>query len=367
MDEQLANLNRLQAVFHRTLAMYQPATPVSELQPGTHLNSWDWGPGIAFYGLQRSYRRLDDATQQLYFRFWQDWFGRNLDRQPPTNTINGAILLNVLWLSAHDSHLPLSDEERDYYQGYVRERVAFYLREAYRVQSGAFGHTVAGFPDSKSQVWADNLFMLVLLIAQVAATKENQKLFAQMIEQLELHFRHLSDSTTGLLYHGWQDNQPTNPHLNNALWGRGNGWAALGLAELLELTATPGFEAYREPILKVGLPFFEALLKFQRDDGRWNTLLDKAWSYPETSATAAIGYSLLKWARLGALGPEYATAGQQALVALELQISPSGDVQTVSGSTPLLATLEAYNTVPADSISTWGHGLALLALGEMQN
>jgi unsaturated rhamnogalacturonyl hydrolase len=364
MHEQAARITRLQTVFRRTIKMYQPETPAEELKPGTHLNSWDWGPGLALYGLNRAYPRLDSAGQELFFGFWREWFERNLDRRPPTPAINGTILLNVLWQGANNPKFPLSEEERDYYLGYVRERVAFYLREAYRLPSGAFGHTVEGFPGSNRQVWADNLFLLVLLVAQVAATKENRSLFGQMVQQLQLHFQHLKDPATGLLYHGWQETEKGGALLNEALWGRGNGWAAMGLVELLELAGTPGFESYREPILEVGRPFFEVLLKYQREDGRWSTLLDQTGSYPETSATALTGYAFLKGARLEALGPDFAAAGRKALAALEKLISPEGEVLEVSGSTPPLADLQAYNAVPNDTICTWGQGTALLALEE---
>ncbi len=364
MDDDIA---QLRAVFRRTLAMYQPVSAPGELQPGAPLNGWDWGPGVAIFSLQRAYPWLDAADQQAYFALWREWFGRYLESNPPTIAVNSAMPLRLLWVSAHDLSLPLSEEERDYYQGYVRERVAFYLREASRVPSGAFGHPiVGGNPVFSRQVWADSLFTLVMLIAQVAATKENRQLFGQMVGQLELHFEHLRDPASGLLYHGWQaaDQSKTGSNLNGAIWGRGNGWAAMGIADMLELAAIPGFEEYRDRIAQVGQPFFRALLDYQIADGGWRTLLDKEWSYPETSATAGIGYGLLKAARLGMLGPDYSTAGQKALAALRPEISPSGEVQNVSGSTPFLDTLEAYNNVPHDSINTWGQGIALLALTE---
>ena len=232
---------------------------------------------------------------------------------------------------------------------------------------GVFAHTVAtGSPASKSQVWADNLFMLVLLLAQVAVTGDDRRLFGEMAEQLELHYRLLSDPASGLLYHGWQASplDPAGSHLNGALWGRGNGWAALGTAALLELCQTPGFSNFKKRLERASLLHFEALRLHQRTDGRWNTLLDRPGSYPETSATAAISAAFLKGVRLGWLSAEFDEAGQKGLAAVRASISESGDVQGVSGSTPLLDNLADYEAVPHDRTYTWGQGLGLLALLE---
>jgi unsaturated rhamnogalacturonyl hydrolase len=357
---------KLAAVFRRTLAMYQPGQPAGSLTPGAHLNSWDWGPGIALYALHRTYPQVDAALQKEYFDFFKTWFAYNLDTRPPTPAINSAILINVLWSGLHDPAISLAPMERSVYRAYCLERVEYYRQHAIKLPSGVFAHTVAtGSPQSKSQVWSDNLFMLVLLLGRVAVSLGDQALFGQMVDQLELHYKHLTDPATGLLYHGWQaTGAPEGRHLNGALWGRGNGWAALGAAELLELAAAPAFSGYQERMRQASLPHWTALQRYQRPSGQWNTLIDQPESYPETSATAAISAAFLKGVRLGALPPEFAGAGQKGLAATLANISDTGDVLGVSGSTPLLDRLADYNAIPNDQVNTWGQGLALLALAE---
>jgi unsaturated rhamnogalacturonyl hydrolase len=355
---------KLAAVFRRTLAMDQPGRAVGGLTTGAHLNSWDWGPGIALYGLQKTYPLVATALQQPYLDFLPTWFATYLDDQPPTSAINGAILLNVLWSALHDPAIPFEVGQREMYRAYCLARVTYYRQQAIKLPSGVFAHTVAsGSPQSKEQVWADNLFMLVLLLARVAVTEGDTALFGQMVDQLELHYRHLTDPATGLLYHGWQAT-PAGSQLNGALWGRGNGWAALGGLELLELAQTGPFSSFQGKIRQVCLPHLAALRRYQRPDGRWNTLLDQPAAYPETSATAAISAAFLKGVRLGGLPPNFSEVGQRGLAATLANISDTGDVLGVSGSTPLLARLADYNNVPHDEINTWGQGLALLALGE---
>lgn len=357
----------LAAVFRRTLAMYLPAGAALDPTPGTNLNAWDWGPGIAIYALQKSYPYVDTALQHSFFDFFRRWFAEFLDRTPPTPAINSAILLNVLWQAAHDPALPLSAQERSFYTGYCRERIAYYRQNAIKLPGGVFAHTVAsGSPASRSQVWSDNLFMLVLLLARFAVTEGNRLLFGEMTAQLEMHYRCLGDPATGLLFHGWQalPGDPAWTHLNGALWGRGNGWAALGAASLLELAQAPAFGNFKKRIERASLLHFEALRLHQRPDGCWGTLLDRPGSYPEISATAAISAAFLKGARLGWLSPEFEKAGARGRAAVRAATNPAGEVGDVSGSTPLLDNLADYEAVPHDRTFTWGQGLALLALLE---
>jgi unsaturated rhamnogalacturonyl hydrolase len=200
-----------------------------------------------------------------------------------------------------------------------------------------------------------------LLMAEYAASESDSALFGEVVRQVELHYAHLSDPATRLLYHGWQSDA-TPQHLNGALWGRGNGWAATGVAELVTLAQSAGFEHHAARITKAALPHFEALRQAQSDGGRWHTLLDAPESYLETSVTAAVGYAFLQGAGAGWLSADFEQAGKLAQGAVTQQIAPDGTVGGVSGSTPLLPTLEAYNNIGTGNITTWGQGLGLLIL-----
>lgn len=344
----------LEKVFRRTLAMY----------PHEGLDSWDWGAGVAIYGLQATYPKVAPALQEDFRKFLVQWFRVHLDKSPPTKDLNGAICLTVLWRALQDKTLPFTGEERTVYRQFCQEHINFYRRNAERVeQNGVFAHSVRGIPESSKQVWADNLMMLLLLLANYAASESDERLIDEVINQVALHYVKLTDTATNLLYHGWQADA-TPPSLNGALWGRGNGWAAVGIIELMDVVLNSRFKLLIGEFSYPSLDQFFALLNYQREDGRWNTLLDKSWSYPETSVTAALAYAFLKGVRLQALDPEFEEAGQKALAALQTQIAPGGEILGVSGATPLLPTLQAYNDVPSGKLTPWGQGLALLALAE---
>ena len=81
----------------------------------------------------------------------------------------------------------------------------------------------------------------------------------------------------GLFYHA-----PDVPFF----WGRGNGWVAAGMAELLR--SLPANHPQRMRILAGFRKMMESLLKFQRKDGMWLQLLDHPETWPETSCTGDV-------------------------------------------------------------------------------
>ncbi|MFC1484225.1 glycoside hydrolase family 88 protein [Candidatus Neomarinimicrobiota bacterium] len=107
--------------------------------------------------------------------------------------------------------------------------------------------------------------------------------------------------------------------------GRGNGWVAAGLAELLsELPAT---NPYYSSILDGYRKMMQALLRYQADDGMWRQLIDHPESWKETSASAMFGYALSVGVRQGLLSdPGYTKAYQKAWLSLVEYVNEEGRV-----------------------------------------
>jgi rhamnogalacturonyl hydrolase YesR len=86
---------------------------------------------------------------------------------------------------------------------------------------------------------------------------------------------------TGLFFHG--------PDAR-IYWGRGNGWAAAGLAEVL-LYLPPG-DAGRGKIMASYQAMMAGLLKVQAPDGRWRQVLDDDKAWEENSCTGYFIYAM---------------------------------------------------------------------------
>ena len=98
-------------------------------------------------------------------------------------------------------------------------------------------------------------------------------------------------------------------------------------------------------------------------DGLWPTVLDRPSYYEETSGSAGIACGLYKAVRAGLVPPAMIGSAERALPAVLGRISGNGAVEGVSGGTPVLASIEAYDEVPIFP-TLYGQGLTLLLLSE---
>jgi unsaturated rhamnogalacturonyl hydrolase len=72
-------------------------------------------------------------------------------------------------------------------------------------------------------------------------------------------------------------------------WGRGNGWVAAGLAELLSVL--PESNSHYNSILNGYKKMMKTLVETQASDGMWRQLIDKEESFKETSSTGMFGFT----------------------------------------------------------------------------
>jgi unsaturated rhamnogalacturonyl hydrolase len=107
----------------------------------------------------------------------------------------------------------------------------------------------------------------------------------------------------------------------------------------------------------------DALLPLQTQSGAWRTLLDDPSSYEEISATAGIGYGLLKGYRLGLGTAAWRTAGLRAVEAVMRNIDENGTVLNVSYGTRMGHDLQFYRDIPIQPTG-YGQALSILCLSE---
>lgn len=129
--------------------------------------------------------------------------------------------------------------------------------------------------------------------------------------------------------------------LDEAAWGRGNGFPALGLAWSLD--EIPESYAGREEILTAHRKHLAALLPHQDATGCWHQVIDRPESYREFTCTAMITYALMRGVRQGRLDREtFAPAIEKAWEALKLRIAPDGTLVDVCTGTGKQKSLRDY-------------------------
>jgi rhamnogalacturonyl hydrolase YesR len=120
-----------------------------------------------------------------------------------------------------------------------------------------------------------------------------------------------------------------------AAWGRGNGFAALGLFNVL--SRMPDAHPDRTKIVEIFRRHMAAVRTQQAPDGMWRQIIDDPASYREETATAMLLTAMARGIRLGWLDQSYRPVVDRAWRALSAHIVDDGtviDVCTGTGSGP---------------------------------
>lgn len=128
-------------------------------------------------------------------------------------------------------------------------------------------------------------------------------------------------------------------------WGRGNGFGALGLSELL--TVLPPDHPDRETVLDTHRRHLAAMRAHQAPDGMWRQIVDVPGSYRETSVTAMTLTAMARGLRLGWLDESYRPVVDRAWRALLAHVFVDGALVDVCFSTGAGPTRRHYLDRPA--------------------
>jgi rhamnogalacturonyl hydrolase YesR len=128
-------------------------------------------------------------------------------------------------------------------------------------------------------------------------------------------------------------------------WGRGNGWVAAGMTELLR--SLPAGHPRRPRILEGYRKMMAALLKYQGEDGLWRQLIDHPEAWSETSGTGMFTFAMVTGVKGGWLDSKlYGEAARRAWLGLAKHIDQDGNVSDVCVGTDKKNDLEYYLTRP---------------------
>jgi rhamnogalacturonyl hydrolase YesR len=175
---------------------------------------------------------------------------------------------------------------------------------------------------SQTRFWIDDMYMLTLVEVQAYRATDDAKYLDRAALEMTAYLDKLQQSD-GLFYHA-----PDVPFF----WGRGNGWVAAGMTEMLR--SLPKNHPKRARILDGYRKMMAALLKYQAGDGMWRQLIDHPESWPETSSTGMFTFAMVTGVKNGWLDRKtYAPAARKAWLALLTYLEPNGDIRNVCEGT----------------------------------
>jgi len=202
--------------------------------------------------------------------------------------------------------------------------------------------------------WTDDMFMATSLLSRVAESSRDDR-YARAIGWLLTTYAGKLQRPDGLFIHAVDG-----PHA----WGRGNGFAALGLVEAL--TRLPKTWSDRARVLDIYRRHMRALAQHQSDDGAWRQVVDEPTSYRELTVTAMTVAAMARGVRLGWLDLGFTRNIDAGWRAVNARVRNDGTVRDVCSSTGAGATKEHYLNRPAvNGADDRGGAMAMLAALEL--
>ena len=203
--------------------------------------------------------------------------------------------------------------------------------------------------------WTDDMFMATTLLARVSA-REGDDRYARAVGRLLVTYAEALQRPDGLFIHA-----ADGPHA----WGRGNGFALLGLVEAL--TFLPNEWTDRAAVLEIYRKHVAALLAHQSEDGSWRQVVDEPESYQELTVTAMTVAGLARGVRLGWLSRDAVPAIERGWSAVLARVNEDGTMRDVCAGTGAGPTKEYYLKRPAiNGADDRGGAMVLLAAIEME-
>jgi len=234
--------------------------------------------------------------------------------------------------------LPPSGEHVDYsmfgslpFELYIITKDKRYLDLGLRYADAQWDKPDAQGLTDETRFWVDDMYMVTIVQVQAFRATGDHKYLDRAATEMAAYLDKLQQPN-GLFYHA-----PDVPFF----WGRGNGWFAVGMTELLR--DLPKDHAKRARIEQGYHTMMAALLKYQPPAGAWRQLLDRDESWPETSGTGMFAFALISGVRNGMLSKEtYGSAARRAWIALAGYVDQNNDVTSVCEGTNKLNNLEYY-------------------------
>jgi len=170
----------------------------------------------------------------------------------------------------------------------------------------------------QTRLWIDDMYMIPIVQTQAYKVTGDARYIDRAAKEMVLYLDELQ-RPNGLFYHA-----PDVPYY----WGRGNGWMAAGMTELLK--NLPRNHPDRPRILKGYLTMMKSLKKYQAASGMWNQLINEPDCWAETSGTAMFAYAMISGVKHGWLNAkQYGPVARRAWMGMVKYVNEAGAVSDV--------------------------------------
>jgi rhamnogalacturonyl hydrolase YesR len=214
---------------------------------------------------------------------------------------------------------------------YLHTKDAKYLEIGRGLADKQWEKTTPDGITAEARYWIDDMYMITEVEVQAFRATGDSKYLDRAALTMAAYLDKLQQPN-GLFFHA-PDSQ--------FYWGRGNGWVAAGMAELL--SSLPKNHPKRERILKGYRSMMASLLKYQGEDGLWRQLVDHPESWAETSGTGMFTFAMVTGVKDGWLeGKTYGPAARKAWLGLVKHLDKDANMTDVCVGTNKGFSLQYY-------------------------
>jgi rhamnogalacturonyl hydrolase YesR len=183
----------------------------------------------------------------------------------------------------------------------------------------------------QARFWIDDMYMIGALQTQAYRATKDTVYLERAAKSMVVYLSRLQQPN-GLFFHG---------DTGKFFWGRGNGWMAAGMTELLR--ELPKDSEHYATIMAGYRRMMGALLAQQDADGRWHQLVDDPEAWPEGSCTGMFTYAMITGVKRGWLAEEsFGPAARKGWLGLVNLIDADGNVRDVCLGLGQQATAQGY-------------------------
>lgn len=296
-------------IFESSLNFYPNPEDFTIISPG----EWTYEHGMF---LNAGFELWQRTNRQRYFDYIKNWLDRFL-------TAEGTISQDEYDVTQYrlDDILPgrlclfMYEETGEAKYKTAAEQLIHHLENQPKTAEGGYWHKEV-YPH---QMWLDGIYMADVFSMQYASLFDKPEWYDEAALQVRLISKHTRDTTTGLMYHGWDES--INPVWADSVtgasptfWSRAIGWYFMALADCLAYL--PEDHEERPAVLQLFQDLAASLVQYQDEKSKlWYQVTDKpgdAANWIETSSSAMFAYGFAKGANHGWLDASYRQRARDA-------------------------------------------------------
>lgn len=256
---------------------------------------WMWGEALLGYALTELDVFLGEDRYFAFTKAYCDYYVEHEPRVDQSDTTAPALITYAM-----------QKRTKSPSYAYLTTKVLNYIKHEPRMMDDAVNH-LGNAREGKlypKSIWVDSLMMFSVFPTRYAMENQDIELMNFAARQPRLYSHYMQDTQDKLWYHSYWVKSGTHYPRRKIYWGRGNGWVICALPMILDYL--PEGHEERDGIIQILASTSESLLKYQRKDGYFETVLNAVGrTYREASATALIAAGWMHGVRCGFLDNKF--------------------------------------------------------------